>query len=76
MKNLSEEAQESLGNSLETLSHRRNIVNKAIEECDLLKMDKSWMIPISLEDDTLLYVEEGQQGICNISNRVFGEYDA
>ncbi len=73
MKNLSEEAQESLGNSLETPSHRRNIVNKAIEKCDLLIMDKSWVRPISLEDDTLLYVENGQQGICHLSNHVFGE---
>ncbi len=75
MKNLSEETQESLSNFLETLSHRRTIVNIAIEKCDLLKMDKSWVIPISLEDDTLLYVENGQQGICNISNHVFGEYE-
>ncbi len=66
MKNLSEEE----------LSHRRTIINKAIEKCDLLKMDKSWVVPISLEDDTLLYVENGQQGICHLSNHVFGECDA
>ncbi len=65
MKNLSEEE----------LSHRRTVVNNAIEKCDLLIMDKYCVIPISLEDDTLLYVENGQQGICNISNHVFGEYE-
>ena len=61
--------------SEETLSHRRSIVNNAIEECGLLIMDKYCVIPISLEDDTLLYVEDGQQGICHISNHVFEEYE-
>lgn len=66
MKNLSEEE----------LSHRRTIVNSAIEKGDLLIMDKFYVIPVSLEDDTLLYVENGQQSICHISNHVFGEYNA
>lgn len=73
MKNLSEEAQKSLSTFFETLLHRRTIVNNAIEKGNFILMDNSCVIPISLEDDTLLYVENGQQGICNINNHVFGE---
>lgn len=57
----------------EELSHRRTIVNNAIEKGCFVLMDNYCVVPISLEDDTLLYVEDGQQSICHISNHVFGE---
>lgn len=63
MKNLSEEP----------LTQEHILLNVAIEKGDFIMMDKSWVIPISLEGDTLLYVEDGQYSVCNINNHVFGE---
>ena len=60
--------------SEEELSHRRAVVNSAIEKCDFLIMDKYCVIPLSLEDDTLLYVEDGKQSICHITNHIFEVY--
>tara|TARA_R100000541_G_C1897352_1_gene84136 strand:- start:121208 stop:121402 length:195 start_codon:yes stop_codon:yes gene_type:complete len=63
MKNLSEDP----------LTQELILLNVAIEKGNFILMDNSCVIPISLEDDTLLYVEDGQYSVCNINNHVFGE---
>ena len=58
----------------QTLKQKREFINSCIAENNFILVDTCCVMPLSLEDDTLIYSESGQQGICHITNHIFEVY--
>jgi hypothetical protein len=58
----------------QTLEQKREIINSCIAENNLILVDTCCVIPLSLDNDTLIYSESGQQSICHITNHIFEVY--
>jgi hypothetical protein len=50
-----------------------DIIMKAIEGCEALYMDDSYVIPISLNGNTLRIMKQGEKSFVSIANHVFEE---